>query len=169
MEIRPLSYSWCVPALGNLLGLLKYLLCVLCMRMLSSLLVCISFHFSCANILLLALIWKHVLPFRTQLRLWLRELRNCKRCWKSNKHTEWPQTSVKNNQGRSSSVFCRNSIVINFILMVKFVCSQLQQAWICEESSEVFWNSLVFENSLSLCSHNFYSSGGTIIGGCQAF
>lgn len=129
---RSLSYSWCVPALGNLLGLLKCLLCWLCMF---SSLVCICFHFSCDNILLLALILKNVLPFRTQLRLWLCELCNCKRCRKSNKHIEWPQTSVKNNQGRSSSVFYENGIVINFILMVKFVCSQLQQAWIWEESS----------------------------------
>lgn len=164
---RPLSYSWCVPALGNLLGLLKYLLCGL--SMLSSLLVCISFHFSCDNILLLGLILKNVLPFRTQLRLRLRELRNCKRCWKSNKHTEWPQTSVKNYQGRSSSVFSENGIVINFVLMVRFVCSQLQQAWIWEESSELFWNSLVFEDSFSLCSHHFYRSRGTIPNYCQAF
>lgn len=51
---RPLNYSWCVPALGNLLGSLKCLLCGLCM--LSSLPVCISFQFSSDNIILLGLI-----------------------------------------------------------------------------------------------------------------
>lgn len=42
-------------------------------------------------------------PYRTQLGLWLCELCDCKRCWKSNKHVEWSETSVKNYQGISNS------------------------------------------------------------------